>query len=213
LVFREKLLPLFVFAFYKLLTRTWRIEVVENPEMVDRLQRKASIIMAIWHGDELASISLSSRYKLCTMTSTSKDGQLMDSVLRRLGFETSRGSSTRGGVSGLKGLLRLAKSGLNPVFAVDGPKGPYRQAKSGVFEVSKILGLPIFPLAVYAKNRFVFKKSWNKAYLPLPFSRVVFVWGQSLPIVSRDQDPRSAELSALLRERLLFAESQAQRVI
>ncbi len=137
----------------------------------------------------------------------------MDSVLRLMGVQTSRGSSTRGGVSALKGILRIYKNGHNVSIAVDGPKGPYHKPKPGIFEVSKLTGTPIVTAAAACSHAFVFKRSWNKAYLPLPFSRIVLVFAEPLAAVSRTQDPRSAELALSLEQALLAAGQEAKRRI
>lgn len=166
------------------------------------LLEKSNMVFSMWHGNELALIAFSDRYKLVTMTSTSKDGEIMDFILKKLGFKTSRGSTTRGGVSALKGLLRIAKEGYTPMIPVDGPKGPIYEPKPGVFELSKLLNAPILPTGVAASSSLVFKKSWNKAFLPLPFSKVVLVWGEPMAPVQEGQDPRSIELATQLKTAL-----------
>src|SRR2546430_3297046 len=98
--------------------------ILEPPKMKELMKNKQPLVFAMWHGNELAMIAFVKYYKVGTMTSQSKDGELMDFVLRKLGFKTSRGSSTRGAVSALKGLVRISKSGYIPMFPVDGPKGP-----------------------------------------------------------------------------------------
>jgi lysophospholipid acyltransferase (LPLAT)-like uncharacterized protein len=104
-------------------------------------------------------------------------------------------------VSALKGLVRLAKTGCCPVVTVDGPKGPFHKAKAGVFELSRLSGLPIIPVGVAASHKKVFEKSWNKAYLPLPFSRVTLVWGDALSLET-DFDPRSSDNAFALEKEL-----------
>lgn len=170
-------------------------------------------LLAHWHGDELAVLHLVSRLHLATMTSTSSDGQIIDYVIRRLGGVTSRGSSTRGGSVALKGLLRLGKSGRPISMAVDGPKGPLHQVKSGVFEISRLLDAPIFPVGVFCASVFVFKKSWNKAILPFPFSRITIVFDKPLGPVSKQADPRSPELAEQLSLSLDNAKQQALKFI
>jgi lysophospholipid acyltransferase (LPLAT)-like uncharacterized protein len=179
-VFRKYILPRIVYLFYRSLSATWRIRVVESEDLKQARLSKKQYILAIWHGDELVMISQTKDYSPCTMTSNSKDGELMNYVLNKLGMKTSRGSSSRGAISGLKGLLRLAKGGRNPVMAVDGPRGPYHQIKPGVFEVAKLLQAELFVAGVRAEKALVFKKSWNKAYLPHPFSKVVIVWSKAI---------------------------------
>ena len=169
--------------------------------------------MAHWHGDELALIQLAPHYKLATITSTSKDGELMNSVLWMLGARTSRGSSTRGGVTALKGLLRLAKAGRNCSFAVDGPKGPLHKAKPGVFEVSRMLDAPIYACGVACDRAWYFPKSWNKTYLPKPFARVIVFWTGPFGPVIRGEDPRSPQLAEMLEKELALAQARASKVI
>ncbi len=169
--------------------------------------------MAHWHGDELALVQLSPRYRLATITSTSKDGALMNTVLRLLGAKTSRGSSTRGAVQALKGLLRLAKAGRNCSFAVDGPKGPLHKVKPGIFEVSRMLNAEIFVCGVACDRAWHFPKSWNKTYLPKPFARLAVNWVGPFSPVSRDQDPREISLAENLERELHEAKRTALKVI
>ncbi|MCC7404304.1 MAG: DUF374 domain-containing protein [Bdellovibrionales bacterium] len=147
------------------------------------------------------------------MTSTSPDGQLIDYVIRRLGGATSKGSSTRGAVQALKGLVRLGRLGHPISMAVDGPRGPIYQVKSGVFELSRLLDAPIFPVGVATTRRLLFKKSWNQTYLPKPFARVVIVFAEPLLPVSRDQDPRSDDLAKRLANAIAGAQRQAANLI
>jgi lysophospholipid acyltransferase (LPLAT)-like uncharacterized protein len=171
-------------------TFTWTLECHED-ESVSRAKADAKpLIFAHWHGHELCIVPLVTSYKIATMTSTSKDGQLIDFVIRRLGGATSRGSSTRGGVGALKGLVRLMGQGYRASMAVDGPKGPLHKVKPGVFELSRLAEAQIVPVGVACSNAIVFKKSWNKALLPKPFTRVVVTFGPAQPPVERDQSAK-----------------------
>jgi lysophospholipid acyltransferase (LPLAT)-like uncharacterized protein len=181
--------------------------------MKEDLHSKKAFLMAHWHGDELALVCLAPRYRLATITSTSKDGELMNSVLKWLGVKTSRGSSTRGGISALKGLLRLAKDGRNCSFAVDGPKGPLHKVKPGIFEVSRMMEGRIYVAGVACNRAWVFSKSWNKAYLPKPFARIYVHWSGPFGPVQRDEDPRSPALAENMESKLHSAKQQAIKVI
>lgn len=208
---RSRLFARFAWAFYKLLSFTWRKSVFPNQEMIERQSDNRSWIIAMWHGDELAIMSYASIYKLSAIVSTSKDGELMNNILQCFDVLTTRGSSTRGGISALKGLLRISKDGRCPTFAVDGPKGPIYKAKPGVFEVAKVLRIPIIPAGVYASHRFTFKKSWNQAYIPLPFSKVVLFWGEPM-FISEQDDPKDPTLAKQLEERIAAAGQAAAKV-
>src|ERR1700692_3014084 len=124
MIFRRYFLPWIVWFFYRAWTWTWRLELIEPPGLVRAKANGDRIVFGHWHGDELCFVHLVTPYRIATMTSTSKDGQLIDFVIRRLGGATSRGSSTRGAVGALKGLVRLVRQGYRASMAVDGPKGP-----------------------------------------------------------------------------------------
>ena len=182
---------------------TWRVSIHEPPEMLLALKNKEPIILAHWHGDEIPLLALMTRYRLATITSTSKDGEMMNTVVRLQGTKTSRGSSTRGGVTALKGLIRIVKDeGRNTSFAVDGPKGPRHKVKAGVFEFSRLLNSPIYAAGVHCDRAWVFHKAWNKSYFPKPFAKISFHWLGPVIQVSKEHDPRSEQLAELLADAL-----------
>lgn len=210
--FKIRLLPHVTWFILKLLWWSWKIILVEPRELEECLEKKKPFLLAHWHGDEVPLLHLVTRYRLATMTSTSEDGEMMTQIIAKLGGVSSRGSSTRGGVSALKGLIRLLKSGLhNASVAVDGPKGPVYKVKPGIFELSKLTQTPIFWAGVSANKYFQFKKAWNNAILPKPFATVYIHWhGPLLPIASI-QDPKSSQLAEDLEQKLNAAKHQAQK--
>lgn len=193
-MFRRFVLPWILLVVYRLWTWTWRLEWVESPGLKRALENGDRIIFAHWHGDELCIVPLVVPFKIATMTSTSKDGQLIDFVIRKFGGATSKGSSTRGGIGALKGLIRLMKTGRNASMAVDGPKGPIYKVKPGVFELSRLAQAKIVPMGAAASNAITFHKSWNKAKLPKPFSRVKVYFGEPWPALSRDDSAKDTLL-------------------
>lgn len=210
---RSFLISALVYVIYQSLRWTWRQEIHEPEELQKFLVNGRPFILAHWHGDELVLMQLAGRYRIGTIVSTSKDGDLMNRIFNWFGGRTVRGSSTRGGVGALKGLLRLIRGGANCSFAVDGPKGPLHKVKPGIFEVSKLLELPIFWAGVSADRSFEFPRSWNKTYLPKPFARVSIRWHGPLVPPSPDQDPRDPALALDLETKLHAAKQQAVAVI
>ncbi|OFZ28826.1 MAG: hypothetical protein A2622_05265 [Bdellovibrionales bacterium RIFCSPHIGHO2_01_FULL_40_29] len=206
---RGHVLGFIVWIIYRILSATWRVRVVEDEALRSDIQNKQAVILSHFHQDELVLISLAPRYKIATMTSTSKDGEIMTTVLRLLGARISRGSSTRGGVSALKGLIQLCKNGSNSTFAVDGPKGPLYEPKAGVFEFSRLLKSPIYAAGVACDRAWHFPRAWNKTFLPKPFARVFVVWTKAQDPVTKDQDPRSPELAKTLKNQLFAARQHA----
>ncbi len=202
-MFRRHVLPVMVFVFYRLLRMTWRVTFDECPAFRRALDNHDPVVIAHWHGDELGLIHLVRRYRIATITSTSKDGELMNRVLVWLGAATARGSSTRGGANAMRGLIsHCRKNGNNVSFAVDGPKGPIHKVKPGVFEFSRLMQAPIFVASIGISRPWVFHRSWNKAVLPKPFSRVHVRIAEGMPVITRDQDAREIALAAQLEQML-----------
>lgn len=187
---------------------------MHEPESLQQaLKDRKAFLMAHWHGDEIALIQLCRRYHIATMSSQSKDGQMMSVILHLLGAKTTQGSSTRGGVGGLKGLIRLMREGYNCSFAVDGPKGPIYKVKPGVFELSRLSNCPIYYCGVSVDRAIYFPKAWNKTYFPKPFAKIHIEWHGPLPPTTKDQDPRDPKLAEQLETLLHSAKQQALKVI
>ncbi len=211
---RKYILGFIAWLLIRTLILTWRVKVEEPESLISSFKNQEPVIFAHWHGDELGLINRIGPYRIATIASTSKDGEMMNTIIHLLGGNTSRGSSTRGGVNALKGLIRLVKDKKhNTSFAVDGPKGPIYQVKPGVFEVSRLMGVPIYVAGVACDSKWVFEKAWNKAYLPKPFARIQIVWSGPIGPITKDQDPRSPELANQLADALRNAQAEALKKI
>lgn len=213
-MFRRWVLPRLIFIVYRLWSWSWRLKIEVSPttqQLFDENQR--TLVFSHWHGHEMAILPLLRPFKIATLISQSKDGELMNEIVQRMGGATSRGSSSRGAISGLKGLIRLCKNGHNASMAVDGPKGPIYKVKSGVFELSRLLDAPIIPMGVAAKSCHIFQKSWNKAMLPLPFTRVQVVFGDYLPALTREDSPKESHLAKRLEQAMQVTVAQAEKFI
>jgi lysophospholipid acyltransferase (LPLAT)-like uncharacterized protein len=189
------------FFLIRCLQRTMRIEEF-NGERIELLwERGENVIGAFWHGRLLMTPLIYRGRGLKVLTSRHRDGELISRTVRLFGLETVRGSSTRGGMSGIKGLARALQEGLDVAVAPDGPRGPRYKVQMGVIQLARISGRPIFPLTFSATPRKVLQ-SWDHFVLPFPFSRGVFVWGE--PIwVDPAADMGEMQRKALLLERRL----------
>ena len=147
------------------------------------------------------------------MVSKSSDGELMAYMVNKLGGYPARGSSSRSGSSALKELIRLCKKGRSTSIAVDGPKGPIYEVKPGVLELSRLSGLPIFPISCATSSAFHFKKSWNKTYLPKLFAKVEVVVGPSFSVELSKEAIRNQSLCPTLADHINFAKQQALSLI
>ena len=65
------------------------------------------------------------------MISQNFDGEWIARIIRRFGYGTARGSTSRGGMRALVQLRRELAAGKPAGFALDGPRGPARVAQPG----------------------------------------------------------------------------------
>jgi lysophospholipid acyltransferase (LPLAT)-like uncharacterized protein len=172
-----------------------------------------SVLYAHWHGDELLLISAYRHSRMAIMASRSKDGELQTRFLQGLGYHVVRGSSSRGGAGGLKGLVdAVTKEGWNASLAVDGPRGPVYQVKGGIVKLAQVTGCEIIPGAAAASRRLVFKKAWNKAFLPLPFSKCVVVYCESIKVPKEADDAELERLRLRLEGDLISLKVEAEKI-
>src|SRR5208337_3970661 len=154
---------------------TWRVEVLgENPIGPDR----SPVAGALWHRGLFIAAHFFRDQRIVVMVSRSRDGDGIEAVLSALGFAGSpRGSSSRGGASALRRQVELVRAGRSAALLCDGPRGPARVAKAGVVALARAAGVPIQPVGLSARPCLRFG-SWDTTLLPLPFARVVVVFGR-----------------------------------
>lgn len=120
---------------------------------VDRIDGARQYILAFWHQHLLLMLHARYRKPISALVSQSKDGEIIARVFDHYGVASARGSSTRGGHSAMRDMIRLARAGENLAITPDGPRGPARIAKDGVIVAAQATGLPILPVAFAAKKK------------------------------------------------------------
>lgn len=158
----------------------------------EQIQQLGKVNFAHWHGDELALLPRFGSLNSVILVSHSKDGDMMARGANFMGYHVVRGSSTRGAVGGMIALIKASRKGFRASLAVDGPKGPRYVCKPGIVRLTQKAGVPLLPAGVAVSRPYVFEKSWNKTYLPLPFGRQVFFFGKPLSF-GPEKDARALE--------------------
>jgi lysophospholipid acyltransferase (LPLAT)-like uncharacterized protein len=193
---------------FRVVSRLVRTEVIG-----DVPGRGSPYAVAHWHGDELALIPHFGLLNLTILVSHSRDGEIMARGAQALGYRVTRGSSTRGAVGGLLALIRALRKNHPVVLAVDGPQGPRGVCKPGIIMLAGKTGAPLFPVGVAVSRKFVFRKSWNQAYLTLPFSRQIIFVGKPLSF-PRKADPEEMDRSCRqVEESLRSAREKAEMIL
>ena len=193
--------PSAAFFLIKFLQWTMRFEELNGERIRGLWERGENGIGAFWHGRLLMTPLVYGGRGLKILISRHRDGELITRTVRHFGLETVRGSSTRGGIAGIKGLVRALQKGYDVAVAPDGPRGPRYKVQPGIIQLAKLSGRPIFPFTFSATPRKVLH-TWDRFIIPFPFSRGVFVWGE--PIwVDRAEGEEEMKQKALLLERRL----------
>ncbi|MBI2413704.1 MAG: lysophospholipid acyltransferase family protein [Deltaproteobacteria bacterium] len=165
------------------------------------LERGEKIILAFWHGRLLMMPYSYPGKGITILVSQSKDGELISRTVKNFGIESVRGSSTRGWISGVKGLLRSVQAGRDVAITPDGPKGPKEKAQMGAVQIARTTGLPIIPVSFNASKKKTFR-SWDSFILPYPFSKGVFICGEPI-LVDAKSGPEEMEASRVKLEETL----------
>ena len=164
--------------------------------MFARWQRGERIIMAFWHSRIVLMRFGYRGPKACVMNSIHRDGEITTRVLKRFGIDAVRGSSSRGWVGGLKGMVEAYRLGYDLIVVPDGPQGPDRHAKSGVLQLARATGALVYP-TTYSAAWHTRIGSWDRLMIPFPFSRVVYMVGSPISV---PEDTTPAQLEQKRRE-------------
>jgi lysophospholipid acyltransferase (LPLAT)-like uncharacterized protein len=185
------IVPGLAYAYIRMLRRTMRLDY-RGREVLDDARREGSrYILAFWHARFVMMPYCYPDARLTVLISRHRDSEMLGRLLARFGLDVSRGSSTVGGVAGMRDVLRKARAGYDVGIAPDGPRGPRRRAKLGVITAAKLAGIPIVPVA-FSASRAKRLSSWDRTLVPWPFSTGLFVYGSPIR-VPRDADPRAEE--------------------
>src|SRR2546428_4924398 len=103
-------------------TLGWRTEGLEHLEAIAASGRQP--IMAFWHGRILPATYFFRRRGIVVITSENFDGEWIAGIIERFGYETARGSTSRGARKALLQLTRDVTAGKPVGFTLDGPRGP-----------------------------------------------------------------------------------------
>ncbi|MCX5873475.1 MAG: lysophospholipid acyltransferase family protein [Deltaproteobacteria bacterium] len=206
------LVPRLVTGYFRLVDITSR-KIFLNSEYEDQVCKKKPFACACFHGTMLFPVYHCGRYPGVVMVSRSWDGELIDRSIRRMGYDTTRGSSSRGGKEALWEMIDMIKernycSGL----AVDAPRGPSRKVKIGIVVVAKETGQPVVPLVSWATRQIQFR-SWDSMILPLPFSTIVMAFGKptAVPQGLNNEDYENIRLE--IEQEMLRVQEQAENKV
>jgi lysophospholipid acyltransferase (LPLAT)-like uncharacterized protein len=194
----------------KLLSWSIREETVNSHIHEAYLREGKPSIFAFWHGRLLMMAPRYRGKRIATLISLHQDGELISKTISYFGHRSIRGSSTRGGFSAMREMVRTFEEGYDIAITPDGPRGPRYRVQNGIIELARQTGMTIIPVAFNASRKKVFR-SWDRFLLPFPFSRGVFVFGESIKVPRNSDKDIFQEKQLLLEKRLREITDRADR--
>ena len=139
--------------FIRFLHFTMRFKYIHREEMDKLIKEGKNFIIAFWHGRLLMMPYSYFGKKIYILISQHKDGEYISQTMKRFGFNSIRGSTSRGATAAVRSLLRAAKAGSDIAITPDGPRGPRHKAQLGAIEIAKLSNLPILPVAFSSSKK------------------------------------------------------------
>jgi lysophospholipid acyltransferase (LPLAT)-like uncharacterized protein len=166
-------------------TTSWTLKNFHIPQSY--LDQGKPFLTCFWHGRLLmlpygwVGRKSSPKHPFFMLISTHNDGRLISKTVSWFGIKTIGGSSNRGGSEAFRKIIQHVKQGHTIGITPDGPRGPYDSVSDGTIKMAHFCKLDILPITFSTSRAKVFK-SWDKFFLPLPFSKGIISWGDPLNI-------------------------------
>jgi lysophospholipid acyltransferase (LPLAT)-like uncharacterized protein len=170
------IVPPLAALFIRVLGATLRYRDVNAPGVPNGHTVPGPVVFAFWHCSMLACAHRFRNLGIAILISRSFDGELIARTVERLGFLAVRGSSSRGGAAGLRGMQEAYAAGHRCAFTADGPRGPARVAKGGPVQLAELVGATWIGAYHAEPDKAWHLKSWDRFIIPKPFSTVTFGW-------------------------------------
>ncbi|MCI0754335.1 lysophospholipid acyltransferase family protein [Teichococcus vastitatis] len=175
--------------------RTTRWSLVGQEHLAVFARRNEPMIIAFWH-ERLPMMPMlwtvthrlhpeTKDWQPHVLVSQHRDGRFIGEIVSRFRLAMLYGSTSRGGATALRSMLRVLREGSPVVITPDGPRGPRRKAAEGVAQLAALSSVVIVPTAA-ATLRHRLLPSWDRMMLPLPFTRGVLVCGPPIRVSRGD---------------------------
>lgn len=154
-------------------TLHWEVEGAEHLEEI--YSKRCRAIFTFWHGCIFPATWYWRQRDIVVMTSLNFDGEIIAGCIRRHGYGTARGSSSRSGLRALAEMARNLREGRDVAFTVDGPRGPRYVAKQGPVILARKTGAGVLCFHIGLRRK-IELRSWDRFRIPVPLTRArVFI--------------------------------------
>ncbi|MGE9289910.1 MAG: lysophospholipid acyltransferase family protein [Puniceicoccales bacterium] len=158
----------------KLWSLTLRVKI-DPQELKKSTSIRQPAIILFWHNHIFLAVigkkKFKRPYRMSAIASTSRDGAWPAAIFQMMGTTIIRGSAHRRGVRAAREMLAVHRSGEDLCLTPDGSRGPIYHLRPGAVFLSKQAQSPLI-LVSATFHRAWRLKSWDRFYLPKPFSRI-----------------------------------------
>ena len=144
------------------LARSWRIRT-------SGVLPEGAAVIAFWHCYMLPVWKHFADTQSMALISLSRDGGLLAQLVERWGFETARGSSSKGGSQALANMVNALHAGRRVLITPDGPRGPRHRMKHGAVIAAHRAGVPLV-LCRVSVSKAIRGSNWDRFLIPLPLA-------------------------------------------
>jgi lysophospholipid acyltransferase (LPLAT)-like uncharacterized protein len=184
------------------LLRTGRQEMIHGAEWErDILLAGEPAVYVLWHGRLLPCSFRYRDHGFATLISRNRDGDYITRMIEGWGYRVVRGSSSRGGTSALRSIVRLLREGTSVALTPDGPRGPRQKMKLGPLRAARIAGVPLVPVSAGATAAWYFG-GWDRFLVPKPFTWIPVAFGEPLEVPGESTETELDGSAEILEQRL-----------
>jgi lysophospholipid acyltransferase (LPLAT)-like uncharacterized protein len=204
------LADLFLYSVVRLICSTvrWELRGGEHLESILTSGRRA--IFTFWHVCIFGATWFWRRRGIVVMSSRSRDGEYVARLIKRFGYGTARGSSSRGAGRALAEMAECLDHGLDVAFTIDGPRGPAYVAKTGAVTLARHTGHAVLPFHV-TPRRCLSLPSWDRQEIPLPFTRAITLVGAPIYVPRGAGEEELNRIQTLLQSSLEELRQEGER--
>lgn len=179
---------------------TLRLRIDDRAGYLQETESPATIFV-LWHDRILCLPALAPqalRTHTAVLVSRSRDGGYIAGILDRMGYDSIRGSSSRGGLAALRAMKRHLDDNKRIVIMPDGPRGPAHTVQKGAIWLARNTGAQVVPLSLNMQRPWRLS-GWDRTQIPKPFSRGELVIGEPLSFGpdADDEEIRDAIIAGL----------------
>ena len=147
-----------------------------SPESLEAITKKDTpLAFILWHNRLFLAGEIFKRYRrgrtLCALVSASKDGAWLAAFFDIIGIRSVRGSSSFNARESVRLLVSAMHGGHDIGITPDGPRGPMYDFKGGGMIVARRARATVILFGAEFESAWRLR-SWDRFYLPRPFSRV-----------------------------------------